>query len=97
MSIYELHILLDLHPESKENVLKKCTNLYKYGYFFVDSDNGQCHMFDMLGNERDVSLPDEDTVDLILRDLSKVKEVKKIVIPKTVCTYWKRRMQNGVN
>ena len=84
MSIYELKIYLDLSPESKQKILDKYAEKFifgyccNHGYFFVDSENGQCYLFDRYGKEKNVSLIDQIYEDMIPKD------IKKIVIPKNV-------------
>ena len=78
MSIYELKILFDLNPESKIKILDKCAKKFYLGYFFVDSENGQCYLFNRYGEEKDVSLIHEINEDMILDD------IKKIIIPNNV-------------
>ena len=75
MSIYELKIFFDLNPESKSKILDKYAKKFYLGYFFVDSENGQCYLFDRCGNEQDVSLVHEINQNMIPKD------IKKIVIP----------------
>ena len=78
MSINELKIYFDLNPESKSKILDKYANNFDFDYFFVDSENGQCYLFDEHGNEKDVLLIHEIYEDMIPKD------IKKIVIPKNV-------------
>ena len=79
MSIHELKIYLDLSPESKSKILDKYAKKFDFGYFFfVDSEDGQCYLFDRYGNEKDISLIHEITEDMISKD------IKKIVIPNNV-------------
>ena len=79
MSIYELKILFDLNPESKSKVLDKYANKCKFvGYFFVDSEDGHCYLFDRNGEEKDISLVHEINKYIIPID------IKKIVIPDNV-------------
>ena len=58
MSIYELKIYFDLNSESKLKVLNKYTKKFYFGYFFIDSEDGCCYLFDENGNEQNVSLVD---------------------------------------
>ena len=79
MSINELKIYLDLSLESKTKVLDKyAKKFYFSGYFFVDSDDGHCYLFNRRGKEKDVSMIHEITEDIIPKD------IKKIVIPNSV-------------
>ena len=78
MSIYELKILFDLDPNSKSKVLDKYAKKCRLGYFFVDSEDGQCYLFDRYGKEKDISLIHEINKEMIPRD------IKKIVIPNNV-------------
>ena len=75
MSIHELKIYLDLSPESKSKVLDKYASKIDLGYFFFDSKNGHCYLFDEDGEENDVSLVHEITDNMIPIN------IKKIVIP----------------
>ena len=78
MSIYELKILFDLNPESKSKTLDKYAKKFYHGYFFVDSEDGQCYLFDDNREEKDVSLVHKINKDMILED------IEKIVIPNNV-------------
>ena len=84
MSINELKIYLDLNPKSKNDVLSKYAKKCKYakefelGYFFVDSEDGQCYLLDRYGEEKDVSSIHEINKDMIPID------IKKISIPNNV-------------
>ena len=78
MSIHELKIYFDLNPESKSKILDKYAKKFDLGYFFVDSEDGQCYLFDRYGKEKDVSLIHEINDYMILDD------IKKIVIPNNV-------------
>ena len=78
MSITELKIYLDLSPKSKSKTLDKYAKKFDLGYFFVDSEDGQCYLFDEYGNEKDVSVIHEINDYMILDD------IKKIVIPNNV-------------
>ena len=51
MSIHEIKIYLDLNPESKSKVLDKYASKVDLGYFFFDSENGHCYLFDKDGKE----------------------------------------------
>ena len=73
MTISELQILLDLHYGNELDVLKEHASLTDYGYLFVDSENGQCYLFDENGKMDDIKK---------IKKLYNVKEdIKKIVIP----------------
>ena len=78
MSIYELKILFDLDPNSKSNVLDKYAKKCRLGYFFIDSEDGHCYLFDKDGNEKDVSLVHEINKSMI------PKNIEKIIIPNNV-------------
>ena len=85
MSINELKIYFDLSLDSKSKVLDRYTKkFYLGGYFFVDSENGQCYLFDRYGEEKDVSLIHEINEGMIPKD------IQKIVIPNSVTRigYW---------
>ena len=79
MSITELKIYLDLSPKSKSKTLDKYAKKFDLSsYFFIDSEDGQCYLFDRYGKEKDVSLIHEINDYMILDD------IKKIVIPNNV-------------
>ena len=79
MSITELKIYLDLSPKSKSKTLDKYAKKFDLSsYFFIDSEDGQCYLFDEYGNEKDVSVIHEINDYMILDD------IKKIVIPNNV-------------
>ena len=78
MSITELKIYFDLSPESKSKILDKYAKKFDLGYFFVDSEDGYCYLFDENGKEKDISLVHEINEDIILLD------IKKIAIPNNV-------------
>ena len=78
MTIHELKILFDLNPESKSKILDECSRRFRRGYFFVDSDDGHCYLFNRRGKEKDVSMIHEINEDMILND------IKKIAIPNNV-------------
>ena len=75
MSIHELKIYFDLNPESKSKILDKYAKKFDLGYFFVDSEDGYCYLFDENGKEKDISLVHEINKNMILDD------IQKIVIP----------------
>ena len=75
MSIHELKIYLDLSLDSKSKVLDKYAKKFYFCYVFVDSEDGQCYLFDEYGNEKDVLAIHEITEDMIPKD------IQKIVIP----------------
>ena len=80
MTINELQILLDINYDNKHNILKNITVITKFGYFFVDSEDGCCYLFDENGN-----LDDIRKIKLI--DVSYInikKDIEKIVIPDSV-------------
>ena len=76
MLITELKIYLDLSLDSKPKVLDRYAKKFDLGYFFVDSEDGQCYLFDRCGNEQDVSWIHKISKNMIPKD------IKKIVIPK---------------
>ena len=55
MTISELHIQLDISSGNESDVLSKHANETSYGYIFVDSSNGRCHLFDEHGRQDDIS------------------------------------------
>lgn len=80
MSIYEIKILLAVYVGNEELVLKNaggkklaCSNNY-----FVVTDDGNCHLFDAYGKEKDVSIITELVEEIVSKD------IKKIVIPESV-------------
>ena len=91
MSIYELKILFDLDPESKPKVLDKYAKKFRLGYFFVDSEDGCCYLFDEDGNEKDVSLIHEINENMIPKD------IKKIVIPNKVINILENAFYNCID
>ena len=78
MSINELYILLDLNQDNKTKILKDVASKMNLGYFFIDSYDGYCYLFDKNGN-----LDDINKVDTIKEKYVK-KDIKKIVIPDSV-------------
>ena len=96
MTIDEFQIQLDISSGNELEVLKRYASKASYGYLFVDSNDGQCYLFDKYGK---------------LDDISKIKSIedyaffkctsfKSIVIPDSVesigayvfyyCTSFKR-------
>ena len=75
MSIHEIKIYLDLNPESKPKVLDRYAKKFDLGYFFVDSEDGRCYLFDRYGKEKDISVIHDITEDMIPIN------IEKIVIP----------------
>ena len=58
MTISELQIQLDISTENATKVLKQYAHKISYGfygYLFVDSDDGQCYLFDEHGHLDDIS------------------------------------------
>ena len=88
MTVTELQILLDLNYENEVDVLDKYAVLIEYGcYLFVDSEDGQCYLFDKNGKMDDVK-----TLKVLYAGYVK-KDIKKIAIPKHVeiietYTFW---------
>ena len=78
MSINELQILLDLNQDNKINILNNVASKINLGYFFVDSEDGHCYLFDKDGNINNIN-----KVKTIKEKYVK-KDVKKIVIPDSV-------------
>ena len=76
MSITEFQILLDLNYRNEHDVLEEHASLTDYGYLFVDSEDGHCYLFDKNGKMDDVKKM--KTLDSVKKD------IKKIVIPKSV-------------
>ena len=54
MTIIELHIQFDLQPKNKTDILEDVARKCNKGYLFVDSNTGQCYLFDKDGNEVDI-------------------------------------------
>ena len=84
MTIAELQILLDLNYENEVNVLKEHASKAKCGYLFVDSEDGQCYLFDKNGKMDDIKRL-KTLYERYVKD-----NIKKIVIPKSVkrIGYW---------
>lgn len=80
MSIYEIKILLAVYVGNEELVLKNAggKKLADSNDYFVVTDDGNCHLFDAYGKEKDVSIITE----LVEETVS--KDIKKIVIPESV-------------
>ena len=78
MTIAELQILLDLNYDNELDVLEEHAYAYltRYGYLFVDSEDGQCYLFNENGKIDDI------TKMKIL--IGAERNIKKIVIPKGV-------------
>ena len=54
MTVTEFQILLDLHYGNEYDVLEEHASLTYYGYLFIDSENGQCYLFDKNGKIDDI-------------------------------------------
>ena len=80
MSIYEIKILLAVYVGNEELVLKNAggKKLADSNNYFVVTDDGNCHLFDANGKEKDVSIVTELVEDTVSKD------IKKIVIPESV-------------
>ena len=78
MIITEFQILLDLNKGNERSILKEHASWTNDGYFFVDSEDGQCYLFDNNGQ-----LDDIKKIDAIYERYIN-KDIKKIVIPKCV-------------
>ena len=78
MTITDLQIQLDLCYDDKVKILKKVASKVDEGFFFVDSEDGQCYLFDESGNLGDVT-----KVKTLYEEYIK-KDIKKIVIPNSV-------------
>ena len=80
MSIYEIKILLAVYVGNEELVLKNAggKKLADSSDYFVVTDDGNCHLFDANGKEKDVSIVTELVEDIVSKD------IKKIVIPESV-------------
>ena len=87
MSITELKIYLDLSPELKSKVLDKYAKKFDLGYFFVDSEDGQCYLFDEHGDEKDISLIHEINEDMISIDIEKIT-IPNNIISIEYCTFF---------
>ena len=57
MTYPELQIQLDINPDNRVDVLNNvdACRWTKYGYLFVDQEDGQCYLFDEDGNLDDIS------------------------------------------
>ena len=78
MTIIELQIMFDLDKKRKIDILKKYAKKINLGFFLIDSDDGQCYLFDGYGNLDDVlkvGAIDEDCIP---------KDIVNIVIPNGV-------------
>lgn len=90
MTITELHIQLDLQPESKIDILENAAAYCSNGYLFVDSSDGRCYLFNKNGIEDDVKK---------IKSIEKYafwccQSLKSIVIPESVksignCAFYK--------
>ena len=80
MSIYEIKILLTVYVGNEVLVLKNAggKKLADSNDYFVVTDDGNCHLFDANGKEKDVSIVTELVEDIVSKD------IKKIVIPESV-------------
>ena len=78
MTFSELQILLDISKGNEVDVLEKHTKEIDIGYIFVDSEDGQCWLFDKNGKIADIK-----KITTLCEDYIK-KDIKKIVIPKSV-------------
>ena len=76
MTVTEFQILLDLHYGNEYDVLEEHASLTYYGYLFIDSENGQCYLFDKNGKIDDIK-----KMKMVI-DVK--KDIKKIVIPESV-------------
>ena len=56
MTISELYIQLDINDGNVANVLNAQCRQTSYGHLFVDSENGQCYLFDENANARDIKV-----------------------------------------
>ena len=75
MTITDLQIQLDIHFDSKTNILRNVSSKVDEGFFFVDSKDGHCYLFDKSGNLDDVAKVKT------LKERYIKKDIKKIVIP----------------
>ena len=80
MTISELQIQLDLDKGNKISILEKHASKTHFGYFFVDSNDGQCYLFDKNGK-----LDDIDHIIALYEGYVKT-DIKKIVIPHRIIT-----------
>ena len=80
MTISELQILLDVNQGNEIAILEKHASsiAYDFGYFFVDSEDGICYLFDKNGK-----LDDIKKIDAIRKSCIKT-DIKKIIIPDSV-------------
>ena len=78
MTIVELQIQLDIYFDDKANVLKDVAYDVDEGFFFVDSEDGHCYLFDRYGNLDDIAKVKT------LRERYIKKDIKKIIIPNSV-------------
>ena len=78
MTITDLQIQLDLHFDDKAKVLRDVACDIHKGFFFVDSEDGQCYLFDESGNLDDIAKVKT------LKEKYIKKDIKKIIIPNSV-------------
>ena len=80
MTIDELQVQLDISSGNELTILKQYAHKIDNGYLFVDSDNGQCYLFNKRGHLDDIrkvkSIEDNAFEDCI--------SLERIVIPNSV-------------
>ena len=81
MTISELQILFDINKGNECALLKEHACFTKHGYFFINSEDGQCYLFDIFN--KNVKIDDIKKIDAIYESYVKI-DIKKIVIPKGV-------------
>ena len=78
MTINELQILLDLNQGNEIDVLEEHAKECFYGYFFINSDDGHCYLFNKTGKLNDIRKIKTLTEDCIDTN------IRKIIIPDSV-------------
>ena len=78
MTVAELQILLDLNCGNEVAILDKHASWARYGYLFIDSEDGQCYLFDKNGKIDDIKKMKALYIGYVKKD------IKKIAIPESV-------------
>ena len=81
MTYPELQIQLNLNPDNRVDVLRNANTcrLTKYGYLFVDQEDGQCYLFDKDGQEDDISKVkkiEDNAFDNAFEDCTSLKSIE---------------------
>ena len=78
MTIIELQILFDLNYDNKVKILNDVASKIDLGYFFIDSENGHCYLFDEQGNINNINKIKEIKCSYIKND------IEKIIVPNSI-------------